>query len=135
MLSSVHKLKSNLLTRRMVMSIFETILKSATTFDYVIAVIGVLCIILGIAQLCTKKSIGVGKIDTYTRESVGKFAVVSSVIYILGGIVTAVSPFAVKYINMMNYGFKLPTALSSWILTAVIVLVLIVQLSILKKKQ
>lgn len=117
------------------MNIFETIFKTATTFDYIIAVIGVLCIILGIAQLCSKKCIGVGKIDTYTEESVGRFSVVSSVIYILGGIATAAAPFAVKYVNLMNYGFNLPKSLSSWILTALVVLLLIAQFSILKKKQ
>lgn len=112
------------------MNIFETF----TVSDYIIAVLGVLCVILGIIQLCTKKCIGIAKIDQFTEESVGKFAVVSSVIYILGGIVISAAPFAVIYINSQNFGFSLPTQLPGWTLTAVVLMVLIAQISIFKKK-
>ena len=112
------------------MNIFETIL----AYDYITAVIGVLGVILGIAQLCAKRCIGIMKIDQFTDESAGRFATVSSVIYILGGIITAAAPFAVSYINSQNFGFSLPTLLPSWILIAVVAVVLIAQTSILKKK-
>lgn len=114
-----------------IMELFQT----ATVFDYVLLVLGLLCVILGIAQLCTKKSIGIGKIDTYTKESVRTFAAVSSVIYILGGIVTAAAPFAVKYINSQSFGFSVPTSVPNWIIAGVLLLVLVAQLAILKKKQ
>ena len=112
------------------MNIFETI----PAYDYVIAVMGVLGVILGIAQLCAKRCIGIMKIKQFTEESAGRFAVVSSVIYILGGILTAAAPFAVSYINSQNFGFSLPTQLPSWILIAVVAVVLIAQTSTLKKK-
>ena len=112
------------------MNIFETI----AVYDYIIAVVGVLGVILGIAQLFAKRCIGIMKIDQFTEESAGKFAVVSSVIYIIGGIVTAAAPFAVSYINSQNFGFSLPTLLPSWILIATVAVVLIAQASILKKK-
>ena len=110
------------------MNIFETI----PAYDYIIAVLGVLGVILGIAQLGAKRCIGIMKIDQYTGESAGRFAVISSVIYILGGILTAAAPFAVSYINSQNFGFSLPTQLPSWI--AVVAVILIAQASILKKK-
>lgn len=50
MLSSVHKLKLNSLTEEIIMNIFETI----PAYDYIIAVVGVLGVILGIAQLGAK---------------------------------------------------------------------------------
>ena len=112
------------------MSIFETI----PAYDYIIAVLGVLGVILGIAQLGAKRCIGIMKIKQFTEESAGRFAVVSSVIYILGGIITAAAPFAVSYINSQNFGFSLPTQLPSWILLAVVAVVLIAQASTLKKK-
>lgn len=108
--------------------------QAATLFDYVLLVVGLLCVILGIAQLCTKKGIGIGKIDTFTKESVRTFSVVSSVIYILGGIVTAAAPFAVKYINSQSFDFSIPTSVPNWILTGVILLVFVAQFAILKKK-
>lgn len=112
------------------MNIFETI----PVLDYITAVFGMLGVILGIAQLYTKRCIGIMKIDQYTEESAGKFAVVSSVIYIIGGIITAAAPFAVSYINLQNFGFSLPTRLPSWTLIAAVGVVLIAQFSILKKK-
>lgn len=112
------------------MNIFETI----PAYDYIIAVVGVLGVILGIAQLGAKRCIGIMKIDQYTGESAGRFAVISSVIYILGGILTAAAPFAVSYINLQNFGFSLPTQLPSWTMFAAVVVVLIAQFSILKKK-
>lgn len=112
------------------MNIFETI----SIIDYIIAVFGVLGVILGIVQLYTKRCIGIMKIDQYTGESAGRFAVISSVIYILGGIITAAAPFAVSYINSQNFGFSLPAQLPSWTLFAAVAVVLIAQFSILKKK-
>ena len=112
------------------MNIFETI----PAYDYIIAVLGVLGVILGIAQLGAKRCIGIMKIDQYTGESAGRFAVISSVIYILGGILTAAAPFAVSYINSQNFGVSLPTQLPSWILIAVVAVALIAQTSTLKKK-
>ena len=112
------------------MSIFETI----PAYDYIIAVLGVLGVILGIAQLGAKRCIGIMKIDQYTGESAGRFATVSSVIYILGGILTAAAPFAVSYINSQNFGFSLSTLIPSRIMIVVVAVVLIAQVSILKKK-
>ncbi|MGN0455414.1 MAG: hypothetical protein ACI4F2_00965, partial [Acutalibacteraceae bacterium] len=59
---------------------------------------------------------------------------VSGVIYLIGGIVTAVAPFAVKFINSQNFGFSLPSDSLSLIVLAVVALVLIAQFSILKRK-
>ena len=49
------------------MNIFETI----PAYDYIIAVLGVLGVILGIAQLCAKRCIGIMKIKQFTEESAG----------------------------------------------------------------
>ena len=112
------------------MNIFETL----TVHDYATAIIGVLGVILGIAQLCTKKCIGLLTIDSYTETSARKFTIVSGVIYLIGGIVTAVAPFVVNYINSQNSGFSLPSDILIWIVIAVVAIVLIAQFSILKRK-
>lgn len=112
------------------MNVFETL----TVYDYVTAITGVLAVILGIAQLCTKKCIGLLTIGSYTETSARKFTMVSGVIYLIGGIVTAVAPFVVKYINSQNFGFSLSSDILSLIVLAVVALVLIAQFSILKRK-
>ncbi|MGN0490625.1 hypothetical protein [Ruminococcus sp.] len=113
------------------MNVFETL----TVYDYVTAITGVLAVILGIAQLCTKKCIGLLTIGSYTETSARKFTLVSGVIYLVGGIVTAVAPFGVKYINSQNFGFSLSSDILSLIVLAVVALVLIAQFSILKRKR
>lgn len=112
------------------MNIFETL----TVYDYATAIIGVLGVILGIAQLCTKKCIGLLTIGSYTETSARKFTIVSGVIYLIGGIVTAVAPFVVNYINSQNSGFSLHSDILIWIVIAVVAIVLIAQFSILKRK-
>ena len=112
------------------MNVFETL----SVYDYVTAITGVLAVILGIAQLCTKKCVGLLTIGSYTETSARKFTLVSGVLYLIGGIVTAVSPFAVKFINSQNFGFSLSSDILVWIVLAVVALVLIAQFSILKRK-
>ena len=112
------------------MNIFETL----SVTDYIIAVLGVLALILGIVQLCAKRCIGVAKIKQFTEESVSKFTVVSSIIYIIGGILIVAAPLAVKYINSQNFGFSLPTQIPNWTIVAVIIFAFIAQTSILKRK-
>ncbi|MGN0597877.1 MAG: hypothetical protein ACI4J1_11195 [Ruminiclostridium sp.] len=112
------------------MNVFDTM----TVFDYIILSVGILSVILGIVQLCVKRCIGIMKIDRYTEESAGKFTRISSVIYILGGIITAAAPLVVNYINLNNYGFSLSTTLPRWILYAVVAVLIIAQFIILKKK-
>lgn len=112
------------------MNIFETI----TGFDYLLIVAGVLGIFLGIVQICSKRCIGIINIEQYTAESAKKFSVISSVIYIAGGILTAAAPIAIKYINLSDFGFSLPTALPNWILLATVAILLFAQLSMFKKK-
>ena len=112
------------------MNIFEAL----TVHDYVTAITGVLGVVLGIAQLCTKKCIGLLTIGSYTETSARKFTLVSGVIYLVGGIVTAVAPFVVKYINSQNFGFSLSSDIQTWLVIAVVIVVLIAQFSILKRK-
>lgn len=112
------------------MNVFEAL----TVYDYATAITGVLGVILGIAQLCTKKCIGLLTIGSYTEASARKFTLVSGVIYLVGGIVTAVAPFVVKFINAQNFGFSLPSDILIWIVIAVVAIVLIAQFSILKRK-
>ena len=112
------------------MNVFEAL----TVYDYATAITGVLGVILGIAQLCTKKCIGLLTIGSYTEASARKFTLVSGVIYLIGGIVTAVAPFVVKFINAQNFGFSLPSDILIWIVIAVVAIVLIAQFSILKRK-
>lgn len=112
------------------MNIFETL----TVYDYVTAITGVLAVILGIAQLCTKKCVGLLTIGSYTETSARKFTIVSGVIYLIGGIVTAVAPFGVNFINSQNFGFSLPSDILSWIVITVVAMILIAQFSILRRK-
>lgn len=113
------------------MNVFETL----TVYDYVTAITGVLGVILGIAQLCSKKCIGLLTIDSYTETSARKFTFVSGVIYLIGGIVIAVAPFGVKFVNSQNFGFSLSSDILIWIIIAVVAIVLIAQFSILKRKR
>lgn len=110
------------------------ILKSITVLDYVTVACGVVCLILGIAQLCVKRCLGISNLKQYTERSIKTFAVFSSIIYLIGGVFISVGPFAISYINSQHYGFTLPTALPEWILAGTLLLVLIAQLTILKKK-
>ena len=112
------------------MNVFEAL----SVYDYATAITGVLAVILGIAQLCTKKCVGLLTIGSYTETSARKFTIVSGVIYLIGGIVTAVAPFGVTFINSQNFGFSLPSDILGYIVLAVVALVLIAQFSILKRK-
>ncbi|MGN0596593.1 MAG: hypothetical protein ACI4J1_04625 [Ruminiclostridium sp.] len=110
------------------------ILETMTVLDYINLVIGIIAVILGILQCITKKCISIMKIDRYTTESAAKFTKISSVIYILGGIIIAAVPLIVNYINLKDFGFSLSTELSSWIVLGFVAVVIIVQSSILRKK-
>lgn len=110
------------------------ILKSITVLDYVTVACGVVCLILGIAQLCVKRCLGISNLKQYTESSIKSFAIVSSIIYLIGGVLLVIAPFVVSYINLQHYGFTLPTALPEWILVGTLLLVLIAQLTVLKKK-
>ena len=109
------------------------ILETMTVLDYINLVIGIIAVILGILQCITKKCIGIVKIDRYTAESAAKFTKISSVIYILGGIIITAFPLIVNYINLKDFGFSLSTELSSWIVIGFAAVVIIVQSSILRK--
>ncbi|MGN1432454.1 MAG: hypothetical protein ACI4XI_02015 [Ruminococcus sp.] len=73
-------------------------------------------------------------IDIYTDESAKKFAFVSGIVYLFGGILTAVAPFIVNYINTQNFGFDLSQSISRWIFIIVLIIILISQFTILKRK-
>ena len=112
------------------MNIFETM----TALDYINLAIGIMAVILGILQCILKKCIGIGKIDRYSKESAARFAKISSVIYILGGIIIAAAPIIVNYINSNDFGFSLATGLSSWTIYGFVAVIIILQFSILRKK-
>ena len=66
-------------------------------FDYTIIATGVLAVVIAIFQLTTKKCVGIMNIDIYTDESASKFAFVSGIMYLFGGILTATVPFIANY--------------------------------------
>ena len=112
------------------MNIFETM----TALDYINLAIGIIAVILGISQCILKKCIGIAKMDRYTKESAARFAKVSSIIYILGGIIIAAAPIIVNYINSKDFGFSLATELPNWTIYGFVAVVIILQFSILRKK-
>lgn len=103
-------------------------------FDYIIVAVGVLAVIIGIIQLSTKKCVGILYIDIYTDESASKFALVSGIIYLIGGILTVVAPFIINYINTQNVGIELSQSISRWIFLIALLISLIAQFSVLKRK-
>ena len=103
-------------------------------FDYIIAASGVLAVVIGIIQLVTKKCVGIMNIEIYTDESTRRFAFVSGIIYLLGGILIAAAPFIINFINTQNFGFELSQSISRWIFLLVLAIILISQFSILKRK-
>ena len=112
------------------MNIFETM----TALDYINLAIGIIAVILGISQCILKKCIGIAKMDRYTKESAARFTKVSSIIYILGGIIIAAATIIVNYINSKDLGFSLATELPNWTIYGFVAVVIILQFSILRKK-
>lgn len=67
--------------------------------DYISVAVGILGFILGVAQLISKRCIGILSIDQYTEKSAKKFAIISGILYVIGGIAIAVVPFVAKSIE------------------------------------
>ncbi|MGN0509423.1 MAG: hypothetical protein ACI4GX_09305 [Ruminococcus sp.] len=103
-------------------------------FDYTIIATGVLAVVIAIFQLTTKKCVGIMNIDIYTDESASKFAFVSGIIYLFGGILTATAPFIANYINTHDFGIDLSQETSCFVLLIVLAAILVSQFTILKKK-
>lgn len=105
-----------------------------TIFDYLITVVGVFLAVLGVVQLITKKPYLIKKYG-YTDESLRKFALISGAFYTFAGIVMALfKPLIVCFKAQLPFLENI-SSLNNWFILAVLIIMLIIQMSVLKQKK
>lgn len=104
-----------------------------SVIECITVAIGTFLAIIGIVQLIKKKCVGFNT-SSYTEESAKKFAIISGVIYTVFGLLDALYPIVTKYLTAQFSGLEFLYELNIWIIIVAVILVLIFQFSVLKKK-